>query len=167
MKKLYFLLIIAGFLLLPNSIIRAGDDSVYSSTTAVFLYPEKSSFLDPERLIIDLIIQPNGSLVNSALIELNYDPKMLMLTSVNRANSFCDYSPFEWTDTIKGSYNLYCGTPKATSTGVFLLARAEFKKIKAGFTTLKFSDMTRVLNHNGLGTSVILDREIHSIYLYK
>ncbi|MCD4762273.1 hypothetical protein K8R32_04930, partial [bacterium] len=73
----------------------------------------------------------------------------------------------EWTDTVKGSYNLLCGTPKATSTGAFLLARLEFKKLKAGFTTLKFSDMTRVLSHDGLGTSVMLDREIHSIYLYK
>lgn len=138
----------------------------YDEYAFLFFKIDKESFMNPEYLTIDLTIDSNDKNINATDISVNFDNSMLELAKTDLSESFCDYFISEEIDNTKGKYNLTCGNPIPQS-GEKIISHLTFKKIRSGFTKLKFGDNSTITASDGLGSTIDLTRDVNNVYLVK
>ena len=163
---IYFLLTFFVFYCFPIKLSNADTELGYLSPS-LFLLVDKNSYLDPERLIIDVVIKPEGQLINAANILLSFSFNKLSLTSINKENSFCSFFLKEKVDNAKGKYNLICGTPLPFASEKLVVARLIFKKEASGWAKIYVAENSSLHAHNGQGNNILGNRELHNIYIMK
>jgi hypothetical protein len=135
-------------------------------TASLFLLPDYNYFLNPDYLIIDLIVDPGGKPVNAVNIKLSFPFSKLTLVNINKEQSFCSFFINEKVSNEQGEYNLTCGTPGEIFTKTSVL-RLSFQKLEAGWAKIKIREDSSVLARDGLGTDILGSREINNLYIVK
>jgi len=173
MNKIKFsaFIVIFSFILFPFEIALAntilqGEENVVK-TASLFLLPEKSSFLDPNYLTLNVIVDPKGTEINAVSAYLSFDASKLQLINTNKDNSFCSFFIFENINNDLGHYNLSCTTLGNSASTTSVVISLTFQKLDTGWTKLKILDNSQVLAHDGFGTNILGSSEIHNIYLIK
>jgi hypothetical protein len=136
-------------------------------TASLFISLEKSSFLDPDYLTIDLVVDPGVQPINTINASLSFSPSKLALIQASKKQSFCSFFIEEKIDNDQGVYNLACGAPDPGISAKSPAVRLTFQKLEAGWAQIKFLEDSSVLANNGLGTNILGNREIHQIYVIK
>jgi hypothetical protein len=164
MKRNNFLIIIICILfafLFPNSwSVKA------SPPASLFLLPDKSTYLDPEKLILELNLNTNQA-TNAILFGLSYNPSYIKLTDLKINNSICPIVIWKMIDNKNGQANFICGTPGSIIDENNNIADLTFNKLQTGFTKLRILDYSVITASDGHGTNILTQHEVHNIYIYK
>ena len=138
-----------------------------TQTASIYILLEKESFLNPDYLTIDLIVNPGLQPINTININLSYTPSKLALINTNKEQSFCSFFIEEKIDNEQGVYSLSCGAPNPENSLQMPIVRLTFQKLEAGWAKVKFLEDSSVLANDSLGTNILGNREIHNIYIIK
>ncbi len=162
--NLFLMAVIAGFGL--NSAVFASASE--PQPVALGLAVDFQSFVDPNYLIVDIIVEPGLIPVNSLAIDLEFPAAKLTLASTDFDQSFCSLVPFKRIDNLAGNYRLICGSPAAiTGSDTQVITRLKFIKLQPGWAKLAFGDDTQALAADGQGTALPILTEINRINLIK
>ena len=166
MRKLKFITIF--ILLLFSFFITPFTFTAVSSGEAMLaLYPEKSTFLNPDLLALDVVLEVQQQNINTIYLDLNFPTTNVSLSEALYSDSFCTIIAYESVDVKAGNYRLICGSPTPITEQTATVVRLTFKKVKAGWANFKFGDSSLILAHDGLGTNLLVNQEVHSIYIIK
>lgn len=136
-------------------------------TASLSILPDKSSFLNPDYLILDIIVESGDQLINAVNIELSFSTSTISLVDINTEQSFCSFFLREEYNNVVGNINFACGTSAKDVNQSASIARLVFAKKNEGWATIKFHENSAVLASDGLGTDVLGSREIHNLYIMK
>ncbi|RLC38680.1 hypothetical protein DRH27_01680 [Candidatus Falkowbacteria bacterium] len=169
--KISAILIILAIIFFPlkialADIILQGEENAIQ-TASLFLIPEKSSFLNPDYITLNLIVSPENAEINAVSAYLSFDTSKLQLVSTNKNNSFCSFFVSENINNDLGRYDLTCATLGNSASTTSEVISLTFQKLETGWTKLNILDNSQVLAHNGLGTNILGSSEIHNILLVK
>lgn len=168
-KLIYFFLFIFVILNSPSiNLVYAETGNNMSDPKAgkLFVLPDYGSFLDKDKLTLNIFIDPQGQEVNAADIRILFPPELLKVESIDYTGQFCELIAKEEIDNQAGEIRLTCGTPSNTISTTARVAQINFSKLDTGWATLSTSE-SRVLAANGLGTNILKSPEIHRVYLTK
>lgn len=118
-----------------------------------FSVPERIEVSQPFKVKVQA--DTLGSSVNAVGVYLNFDPQFLRLTNMNSIESFCQFYPEKKFDNNLGTVNLACGSPHPGFKGTSTILELEFMPLAAGTTTLRMSNMSRMLVSDGKGTNIL------------
>jgi hypothetical protein len=160
-KKIFTVFFVLLFCFYPLFSVRAIE-----KTASLFLLPDYSSFFNPDYLILDLIVDSGGQPINAININLSFPTSKLKLVNINKEQALCSLLINETNNNEEGQYGLTCGTSKKIIAKTSIL-RLTFQKLEAGWAKIKILEDSSVLAHDGLGTDILGNREIHNIFIVK
>lgn len=127
---------------------------LYNST--IRLQPEAGIFSKNFERNIAVLVDTGEESVNTVVLDLSYDPEILMVEAVTLNDSFCTLVIENKIDNELGKLNLTCGVPSPGFSGKSgNLANILVEPKKAGVASFIFNSGTKVLANDGLGTDVL------------
>ncbi len=168
-KKIKLLI---GLLIIVNTIgTPVLADTAITLTPAqpgaqVFLLPDKETFLDPDNLILDLMVDPEQKSFNAVQINFNFPSDILSLKKIDYASSSCPILAEEIIDNQTGQAEFVCGTTSRTLNFKTIIARVTFNKIQSGWTKIDLSG-SKIAAADGYGTNILNSAEIHNLLIIK
>ncbi len=156
MKKIAALFLVLAFLFGST-----GISAVQAAGLATLsLSPASASVKTGETVSLSVLMNPNGTMIDTSRVNLNWDASKLEALSFTLGTLFTDLSPSNSISSGSLSYGAFkFGTPVSTSG---TLATVKFRALSAGSATVSvgsdsklISDGTENLNTGALGSSVI------------
>ena len=165
LKKIFIIILIAGFSLFWQLYSASAEDGTIGA--ALYFTPDKTTFLDPDELVVDLVLDTGGQNANALLFGLGFDHERLELTDMNIDDSICPIVGRQSIDNTAGQAGFICGSPVGFNGSSLPVSRLTFRKRAAGFAALVVLGYSQVALSDGYGTYISLQRETHNFYIYK
>lgn len=152
MKK-YYLISITCFLLIAFK-------AQASASSTIELSPSKLECAPGEECRLDLSVNPNGNIIDTIRVEMNFPPDLVELQTAYRAKNFSIVSGGNLLNNASGTFSYGLGIPGGTATsGKFMTLL--FKGKAKGEGSIYLNSDSMVLNdgmdvYDGLGRSVYL-----------
>ena len=127
---------------------------------------DKESFLNPNFLFLDIVLDSATSSFNSVMSVIDYDPSFIEVENIIFDNSFCSIIATTSIDNLAGQTTIICGNPATNASSTSQISRLKAKKINEGFTTIKLNN-SQVLSADGLANNILTTTETHSIMIIK
>jgi hypothetical protein len=156
------------FLYLPALSLNAAISDGYAEedNAMISLKPDIESFLDPDYLIMDIIVTPGSVPINAFDLTLQYDQDALKGVDLMFPTEPTMLLIGQTIDNQNGQIRISGGTPAFGIATATPIARIRFSKLADGWTTLDLPQ-TMVLAADGHGTSLPVLAETHKLYLYR
>jgi hypothetical protein len=115
---------------------------------------DKESFLDPDYLNIEIIMESEERSYNAVMGLLNYDPAFFNIEEVAINQAFCALIVGDLPSQEEGTKPVICGNPEANETATTTLATFKLRKLDAGWTKISL-DGSRMLSSDGLARDLL------------
>lgn len=142
-------------LYLDAFVVKSPPFTIYNATLS--LQPDSGIFDRSFGQRVAVHVSTGGEAINSALIDLVYDPAKLQVTDIFTANSFCSPSMFleKTINNSNGEVRVACGLPSPGFSGEGTVIEFGIQPLQEGEAVLRFSSSTEILANDGLGTDVL------------
>lgn len=135
-----------------------------AEAAALLLSPTSGTFTVGSTFEVEILLDTQGKLVNALDISFRFPPDRLQLVSPRTSVSVISL----WTSQPKfnnqtGSVRLQGGIPRGVNVNNALVATLTFRVKSVGTAILSFTDATRVLLNDGLGTNDF-SRQENAVY---
>ncbi len=134
--------------------IKATDEDI----AKMHLNIEKTSFLDPDFLDLNITVEAPVKSYNAVMSVINYDANLLSIETTNIDDSFCKLIVPELPSAEAGRKIIICGNPEANATTTMTIASIKFKKLNSGWTKINLDD-SRVLSHGEIDKDMLFTGE--------
>ena len=127
---------------------------LYNSTLRI--QPESGVFSTDFERTVEVLVDTGDEYVNSVSVSLVFDPAIFSVEDIITETSFCSFFLEKIIDNKKGTVQFSCGLPNpgfSGNTGTVMSLRIKPKAV--GTSTFVFTNETRVLANDGLGTDVL------------
>lgn len=108
-----------------------------------------------QNIILDALVDPGGTPINSVGLNLEYQKEFLKLTDIKTESSFCSLFVGRVIDNENGLSTIACGTPNPGINTEKLVARFIFEKQGPGQAEIAINKESMILANDGYGTNVI------------
>jgi hypothetical protein len=161
-----FVFIATNFLFFPLASLKAEEIVISPEPISFSLLPDKELFFDPNFFYLDVTLAAGNNTVNAVKFSLSFATGSLELIASSTQNSACSLVAINEINNDSGNYNLECGLVPGIYDNIFL-TRLVFKKLEPGFAKLAVNNNSAILAHDGLGTNLLDNREIHNVFIVK
>jgi hypothetical protein len=151
------LLTIFGYL--PKSAVAAGASFYFSPNTGTFFV---GSTFD-----VSVFVNTGGNNINAVRVDLKFDPKKIQIASPTTGKSFISVwiaQPIY--SNVEGRASFQGGIPDpGINTSAGLVSTITFRAIAPGETVIYFSDSSKILLNDGMGTNILssMDRGVYGL----
>ncbi len=166
-RKLILLLflVLIFFVIYFISLVRLDSTSIELRKTPYLIYNSTIKFTPDSDIIsqssektIAIQVLTGGESINSVSAVIKYDPLVAEVIDIQTTKTFCDPSLFleKEINKEKGEITITCLSPSPGFSGaVGILAELLIQPLGTKPISLEFTDETRVLANDGLGTDVL------------
>lgn len=138
---------------------------MYQNDVYMFLDPQEGVFMQNEMITVNLLVRADTP-VNVFSGEVNFDPKLLFVESIDYNTSLADLWALEpWYENGAGTLQFAGGTTRPGGfVGEEKLISVNFKALGQGEASLKLHN-AHILAHDGFGTEIPLtDHPIDALF---
>ncbi|MDO8564825.1 MAG: cache domain-containing protein [bacterium] len=160
---LFFVLIVLGATALSVALLKSRvlnlkqpPFTIYNAT--MDFLPAYGIFTRQAEQKMAVRVTTGGERINSARVQVLYDPKVVQVEDILIGNSFCPQELFaeKSIDNKKGEVRISCGVPTpGISGGTSILAELLLQPLQEKEFTLQFGPETGVYADDGLGSNVL------------
>lgn len=155
---------VAGIIIAALSLVGFVVAPMVSIQADMRIQPPSGQVLLGETFTVDIVVESQIP-VNVFKGEVKFDPARLQVDSINYNTSIADlWAEVPWYENGEGTVNFAGGTTqKGGFSGAGSLIQITFRTIGTGDTSL-YLEGARILEHNGLGTDLALEKPIDAIF---
>lgn len=135
--------------------IRRPEYGIYNATMEIV--PDSDIFHVGSTGRVAIQVTSGGEEINAVEAHLDYDPAVIQVRDILMTRSFCDSALPVKKDINNelGTVSIACASLTGHKTGGLILADLLIDSVAVGATSFAFTDTTKVLAHDGLGTNVL------------
>jgi len=138
-----------------SAIIGIVPMAVKADTATLYLSPKSGTFFMGSTFSISIYVNTKGEEINAVDVDLKFPPDIIQVTSPSSGESFVSQwlSPPTYSNAT-GKISFRGGMPGGITTSAGLISTITFRAKMPGKANIEFLDSSKVLLHDGKGTSI-------------